>query len=109
MFYWLLCENSAVAKLVRTVLQGIAGVLIAALPQVHDAAIHALTEIGLPEFMVLAIVPIVMAILAPAMAKLGEWAATPKFSECVVCDADGNVIPLEEALEDCPETDDSDG
>lgn len=76
MLYWILCENSAVAKLVRTILQGFAGVLVAVLPLVHDAVMHALHAVGLPDFVVLAIVPIVMAILSPAMAKLGDALAS---------------------------------
>ena len=74
MFYWLLCENSAWAKVVRTVLQGFVGVLVASLPQVQDAVIEMLTSLGIPHFAVLAIVPVIMAVLSFTMAKAGEFA-----------------------------------
>ena len=103
MFYWLLCENSASARVLRTILQGIVAVFVASLPQVQDLAAEALFALGLPELMVLAIVPAVMALLSPIMAKVGAYIPPVKQKGCVVCDAEDNVISLEEALSECPE------
>lgn len=96
--HWLLCENSASARYVRTVLQGLVGSAVVYLPQFLDLW-------QLPEWLSLLIVLVVMAILAPLMAKLGERKGYPSFDECVVCDADGNIVSLQQALEECPEVD----
>jgi len=100
--YWLLCENSASARYVRTVLQGFVGSIVAYLPQILDLW-------RLPEWLSLLVVLVVMAILAPLMAKLGQRTVYPSFDECVVCDADGAVISLKQALEECPEMGTIDG
>jgi hypothetical protein len=103
MFYWLLCENSALARLVRTTLQGVAGVLVAAMPQAQTAAKELLMVFGLQEFAAIILVPFVMALLAPLMAKLGDFSQLPSLKNCVVCDAEGNELSLEQALAECPE------
>jgi len=66
MYYWLLCTNSALARLVRTILQGLIAFLVAYLPSLLD-----MWEV--PEALALAIIPAVMAILSPVMAKLGDY------------------------------------
>jgi tetrahydromethanopterin S-methyltransferase subunit C len=102
MLHWLLCENSAAAKLLRTILQGIMGVLIAFL-----AFIQMVERVpSIVEAVTMFVIPTVMAILSPLMAKLGDLTACHKYplaDDCIVCDADGNEMSLEQALEECPE------
>ncbi|MCL2606623.1 MAG: hypothetical protein FWD93_05020 [Coriobacteriia bacterium] len=80
----------------RTVLQGFIASTVAYLPQF-------LNLWQLPEWLSLLLVLAVMAVLAPLMAKLGEYATCPSFDDCVVCDAEGNIMSLEQVLEQCPE------
>ena len=68
MFYRLLCENSASARALRTVLQGIIAVLMGFLAfiQIVERAP------SFVEVMTLLVIPTIMAILSVLMAKLGE-------------------------------------
>lgn len=77
-------------------MQGLVALIVTYLPQFFDMWL-------LPEWLSLALVLVVMAVLAPLMAKLGERTALLSFSECVVCDAEGNIVSLEQALEERPE------
>jgi hypothetical protein len=103
MFHWLLCENSITARWLRTVTQGIAAVFVVALPEVRYVLSEVLSVLNLPDWMIVSVVPILMLLLSPLMAKLGEWSAKADPEQCIVCDAQGNELFIEEALQDCPE------
>jgi len=68
MFYRLLCENSAPARALRTILQGVIAALLGFLAfiQVVERAPYFV------EVVTLLVIPTVMAILSVLMAKLGE-------------------------------------
>jgi len=103
MFYWILCENSAVARWLRTVLHCFAGVLVVALPEVRYALGDVLVALNMPEWAIVAIVPVVMLLLSPLMTKLGEWSVKSSPDQCIVCDAQGNEYFIDEVLQGCPE------
>ena len=102
MFIWLLCTDSKMARLTRTILQGFIGFVIAYLPQY-------LTWWSVSEPFALLIMGLTMAVLSPLMAKLGEYALYPSTKNCIVCDAEGNELPLEAVLELVPEEGESNG
>lgn len=58
-------DNSPAAKLERTIVQGVIGAIIAAVPQMVGLLV-------LPEWATALIVAIVMAVLSPVMAAIGE-------------------------------------
>lgn len=60
---WFLSDNSAEAKLARTCAQGVVGAVASAVTYYAAAA---------PEFVAVAVCPIVMAVLSPVMAYLGS-------------------------------------
>lgn len=60
---WFLADNSAEAKMVRTIAQGVVGAVASAVTYYAGSA---------PEFVAVAICPVVMAMLSPVMAYLGE-------------------------------------
>lgn len=60
---WFLADNSAEAKLARTVAQGALGAVASAITYYAAMA---------PEFVAVAVCPVVMAVLSPVMAYLGE-------------------------------------
>ena len=62
---WFLADNSAEAKLARTVTQGVVGAVASAVAYYAAMA---------PEFVAVAVCPAVMAVLSPVMAYLGERA-----------------------------------
>lgn len=60
---WFLADNSAEAKLARTIAQGVVGAAASAVTYYAGSA---------PEFVAVAVCPAVMAVLSPVMAYLGE-------------------------------------
>ena len=62
---WLLRSNSTGARILRTLIQGVLGVLIAELPELIGL-------IDMPSWLQALIVALVMAILSPIMAELGK-------------------------------------
>lgn len=60
---WFFHSNEANARLLRTIVQGVIGALIAALT--YYVAF-------MPEWAVVVVVPVVMAILSPIMAEIGK-------------------------------------
>ncbi|MCL2403677.1 MAG: hypothetical protein FWC86_05585 [Coriobacteriia bacterium] len=103
MFYWILCENSAAARLLRTLVQGIAGVLVVALPDVRYVLGEMLANLSAPQWAIAIVVPVVMVLLSPVMTTLGKWSTRSNPDACIVCDADGNEHFIDKVLEACPE------
>lgn len=62
---WLLRSNNTWARLLRTLIQGILGVLVAELPNIVGL-------LNIPDYIQGIIVAVVMAILSPIMAELGK-------------------------------------
>jgi len=62
---WLLRSNSTGARILRTLIQGVLGVLIAELPELVGL-------FQIPDWLQALIVALVMAILSPIMAELGK-------------------------------------
>lgn len=62
---WLLRSNNTWARLLRTIIQGILGVLIAELPEIVGL-------FNIPDYIQAIIVAVMMAILSPIMAELGK-------------------------------------
>ena len=62
---WLLTSNSTVARILRTSIQGVLGVIFAELPQIVGL-------FDLPDWASALIVAAVMAILSPIMSELGK-------------------------------------
>lgn len=62
---WLLRSNNTWARLLRTLIQGILGVLAAELPNIIGL-------LNIPDYIQGIIVAVVMAILSPIMAELGK-------------------------------------
>lgn len=61
--HWFFESNSISARLLRTIVQGVIGVLIAYLGVVATSA---------PEVVSLLIIPVVMAVLSPIMGEIGK-------------------------------------
>lgn len=62
---WLLTNNSTIARILRTAIQGVLGVIVAELPQIVGL-------FNLPDWASALIVAAVMAILSPIMSELGK-------------------------------------
>lgn len=60
---WCLADNSAEAKLARTIAQGVVGVIASAITYY---------QAGAPEFVAVVVCPVAMAVLSPVMAYLGD-------------------------------------
>lgn len=60
---WFFESNDNNARLLRTIVQGILGVVVSALSYYGAAA---------PEWVAVIVVPIVMAVLSPVMAEIGK-------------------------------------
>jgi len=77
MVHWLLCENSASATVLRTILQGIIAATLCFL-----AFIQAVERVPyLVEVVTMFAIPAVMAILSPLMVKLGKMNKARKDAE----------------------------
>ena len=63
---WFLRSNSMWARLLRTVVQGLLGVLVAELPEIVGL-------LNIPDYFQAIIVAVSMAILSPIMAELGKY------------------------------------
>ena len=63
---WFLRSNSMWARLLRTVVQGLLGVLVAELPELIGL-------LNIPAYLQAIIVAVIMAILSPIMAELGKY------------------------------------
>ena len=63
---WFLRSNSTLARILRTIAQGLLGVLIAELPEIVGL-------FQIPDFVQAIIVAVMMAILTPIMAELGKY------------------------------------
>lgn len=64
-FEWFLTSNSTGARILRTIVQGILGVLVAELPEIVGL-------FNLQPWLQATIVALVMAILSPIMAEIGK-------------------------------------
>ena len=62
---WFLTSNSTVARILRTLAQGLLGVLAAWLPELVGL-------FNIPDYLQAIIVAVVMAILSPIMSELGK-------------------------------------
>ena len=62
-FSWFFDSNSTGARLVRTIVQGVLGVVVSYLTVIAANA---------PEIVSLLVIPVVMAILSPIMAEIGN-------------------------------------
>lgn len=60
---WFFTSNDTSARLLRTIVQGVLGVICSYL---------SILALNAPEFIALFIVPLVMAILSPIMAEIGK-------------------------------------
>jgi len=71
--HWLLCENTASARLLRTILQALLAFVVTYLPQIVGMW-------DMSEWMALALVGFVMCVLSPVMEKLGHLTTPKKIS-----------------------------
>ena len=63
---WFLRSNSTWARILRTMVQGLLGVLVAELPEIVGL-------FNIPDYVQAIIVAVMMAILTPIMAELGKY------------------------------------
>ena len=64
-FEWLLTNNSTGARILRTIIQGLLGVIVAELPEIVGL-------FNVPDWVQAMIVAAIMAILSPIMSELGK-------------------------------------